>query len=125
MARVPDLVRDSELDVELRDGYTVHAYFESSHSSRQPAVRREETWKQERLIGGGAFGSVWLETCTSGKQKGAVRAVKKISVRQINNRDVVYTRELEAITRFSHPKVRRLATSAVLRFTDTDGAIIV
>lgn len=114
MARLPDLVRDSQLDVELRDGCTVHVYFESSLSSRQRAIRREETWKQGRQIGGGAFGSVWLETCTSGVQEGAVRAVKKIAVRRINNRDAVYIRELEAITKFSHPKVRRPRTRAVL-----------
>ena len=108
MARLPDLVRDAQLDVKLRDGCTIHAYFESSFSSRQREVWREETWKQERQIGGGAFGSVWLETCTSGTKKGAVRAVKKIAVRQINTGDAVYIRELEAITKFSQPKVRRL-----------------
>ena len=106
MARLPDLVRDAQLDVQLRDGCTVHVYFESGLSSRQRAVQREETWKQERQIGGGSFGSVWLETCTSGAQKGAVQAVKKIATHQI--RDAVYIRELEAITKFSHPKVQRL-----------------
>ena len=106
MARLPDLVRDSQLDVEFRNGFTVHVYLESSPSSRQRAVRREETWKQETQIGDGGFGSVWLETCTSGTQKGAVRAVKKIAARQI--RDAVYIRELEAITKFSHPRVQRL-----------------
>ena len=105
MARLPDLVRDSQLDVELRDGYTVHVYFESNPDSRRRAVQREETWKLERHIGGGAFGSVWLETCTSGRQKGAVRAVKRIALRQKSTRDAVYIRELEAIAKFSHPKV--------------------
>jgi serine/threonine protein kinase len=77
---------------------------ESNSASRQRAVQREETWKQERQIGGGAFGSIWLEKCTSGKQKDAVRAVKKIVVRN-NARDLEYVRELEAIAKFSHPKV--------------------
>jgi hypothetical protein len=113
MAPLPDLVRDSQLDVELRDGCTVHVYLESSFDSRQRAVQREETWKQERHIGGGAFGSVWLETCTSGRQKGAVRAVKKVTLLQNSTRDAVYVRELEAIAKFSHPKVRRV--SSVLR----------
>jgi hypothetical protein len=60
---------------------------------------------------------VWLETCTSGTQKGAVRAVKKIAVRQNNTRDTVYVRELEAIAKFSHPKVPTtvLRSCAVVR----------
>jgi hypothetical protein len=121
MTRLPDLVRDSQLDVEFRDGYTVHVYFESSLASRQRAVPREETWRHERQIGGGAFGSVWLETCTSGRQEGAVRAVKKIAVRRDSARDAVYTRELEAIAKFSHPKVWCLRS--FLPFTDADDAM--
>lgn len=108
MARLPDLVRDSQLDVEFRDGCTVHTYLESNLSSLQREVQREETWKQERQIGDGGFGSVWLEICTRGTQRDTVRAVKKIAVRRNNTRDMVYVRELEAIMKFSHPKVRRL-----------------
>lgn len=33
---------------------------------------------------------------------------KKIAVRRNNTRDMVYVRELEAIMKFSHPKVRPL-----------------
>jgi len=105
MSRLPDLVRDSQLDVELRDGCTVHVCFEYSPSSRQRAVPTEEIWKQERQIGSGGFGSVWLETYTSGIQKGAIRAVKKIAVRQTSSRDAAYIRELEAIAKFSHRKI--------------------
>ena len=105
MARLSDLVRDSQLDVKLRDGCTVHTYFESSLASRQRAVPREKIWKEEQHIGGGAFGSVWLQTCTSGGQKGRVRAVKKIALGGNFTRDAAYIRELEAIAKFSHPKV--------------------
>jgi serine/threonine protein kinase len=115
MARLPDLVRDSQLNVELRDGCTVHGYFESSLASRQRAVPREETWKQERHIGGGAFGSVWLETCTNGRQKGVVRAVKKIALGRNSARDAAYIRELEAVAKFSHPKVWRLVLARFFR----------
>lgn len=108
MARLPDLVRDSQLDVEFRDGCTVHTYLEPNLFSLQREVRREETWKQERQIGGGGSGSVWLEICTSGTRRDIVRAVKKIAVRRNNTRHMVYVRELEAITKFSHPKVRPL-----------------
>lgn len=113
MGRLPDLVQDSQLPVEFRDGCTIHRYQESNLESRQRAVQREEAWKQERQIGGGAFGSVWLETCTRGKQKDAVRAVKKIVVRHNNVRDVAYVRELEAIAKFSHARVWRLTLLSV------------
>ncbi len=105
MIRLPDLVRDSQLNTEFRDGCTIHKYVESSLASRQRTVLREETWKQERQVGGGGFGSVWLEQCTKGKEKDAVRAVKKIVVGRNNARDAAYVRELEAIAKFSHPKV--------------------
>ena len=89
--------------------------FEYSPSSRQRAVPTEEIWKQERQIGSGGFGSVWLETCTSGIQKGTIRAMKKIAVRQTSSRDAAYIRELEAIAKFSHRKVWRLVLMQFLR----------
>ena len=104
MSRIPDLVRDSQLEVEFRDGYTIHKHFASSLGRRQRPVAREEIWRQETHIAGGAYGSVYLETCIGGNQKGSVRAVKKIAIRQPNARDAV-TRELEAIAKFSNSKV--------------------
>jgi calcium/calmodulin-dependent protein kinase I len=124
MARLPDLVRDSQLDVKLCDGHTIYVNLESSLSSRQRAIPREETWKEGSQIGGGAFGSVWQEICIHGDRKGAVRAVKKISVRQEGLRDAVYMRELEAIAKFSHPKVWLLIPEC-LRSPDTDDATVV
>ena len=56
MIRLPDLVRDSQLNTEFRDGCTIHKYVESSLASRQRTVLREETCKQERQVGGGGFG---------------------------------------------------------------------
>ena len=106
MARLPDLIQHQQLEVKLHDGYTIHEYFERGtlSRSRHRTVLRD-IWKEVKQIGGGAFGSVWLETCTSGRQKGSVRAVKKIALRGNNVSDAAYLRELEAISKFSHPKV--------------------
>ena len=85
MAQLPELVRDSQLDVLI-----------------------EEIWKPDRQIGGGGSGSVWLETCTSGRHTGLVRAVKKIFLGLNNVTDTMYIQELEIIAKFSRPKVWRL-----------------
>ena len=105
MARLPDLVRDSQLEAVFRNGLTVHTFFESSPSSRQRAVPREEVWRLEKQVGSGGFGSIWLEKCMEGPQKGGLRAVKKIAVRQQGLEDITYVRELEAVAKFSQRKV--------------------
>jgi calcium/calmodulin-dependent protein kinase I len=103
-ARLPDLVRDSQLDAEFRNGITVHTFLESDPSSHQRTIRREESWVEERHVGAGGFGSIWLEKCTHGPQKGAMRAVKKIPLRP-QTLSIEYIRELEAAAKFSHRKV--------------------
>src|ERR1700743_1618145 len=108
MARLPDLVRDSQLDTGFRNGYTVHTIFESNASSRQRAIPREEYWKVERHVGGGGFGSIWLERCIHGTRNGNVREVKKIALGRQGLKDVTCIRELEAAAKFSQPKVRLL-----------------
>jgi hypothetical protein len=108
MARLPDLVRDSKLETRIIDNdYYVHTYYESDPKSRRRAVARLEHWQRQRLIGGGSYGSVWLEKCVKGRHDIQVRAVKKIStpIHQ-HPKPIDYNRELEAIAKFSHPNVR-------------------
>jgi hypothetical protein len=105
MARLPDLVRDSQLEAVFCNGYMVHIFFESNPSSRQRAVPREEVWKPEKQVGSGGFGRVWPETCMDGPQKGALRAVKKHAVRGQGLKDITHVRELEAVAKFSQRKV--------------------
>ncbi|KAJ5521022.1 hypothetical protein N7463_001475 [Penicillium fimorum] len=103
MSRVPDCVLDSKLvtDFSLSNKYeTVHIYHGPESSSQRP-VEKVEHWQREKKIGGGGFGEVWLERCTKGEKQGhQVRAIKEITV----HRQKYYARELEAITKFSHPK---------------------
>lgn len=58
-----------------------------------------------KCIGKGGHGNVWLESCARGKHETGVRAVKVIGLPQLSLGPVDYHRELEAIAKFSHPKV--------------------
>jgi hypothetical protein len=104
MARLPDLVRDSKLETHFLPGdivETVHTYHEPDPTSQRRLVSRSEHWQRQRRIGGGGFGSVWLEKCTEGHHDIQVRAIKRIEI----SAQVDYNRELEAIAKFSHRKV--------------------
>lgn len=60
-----------KLETEFRDGYIINTTYEWELSTRRPKV---STWKPERKIGNGAFGSVWSQR---GKE-GQLRAVKNL-----------------------------------------------
>lgn len=105
MSRIPDLVRDSKLETRFHARYVSHRYLDSGISSHQRAVVREEYWKREKYIGGGSYGSVWLERCIKGEQGHTIRAVKEIPKSEQSQKPVNYNRELEAIAKFSHHKV--------------------
>ena len=102
MSKVPDWVLDSKLETYFRSKYeTVHTYYEQESLSRRP-IKKTVHWQREKKIGSGGFGEVWLERCTKGNNHGyQVRATKKMEVRH----QIDYSRELEAIAKFSHSKV--------------------
>lgn len=105
MTRIPDIVRDFELQTRFLPDCsdTIHTYHESDLASGRRLVVREEHWRRQREIGSGTYGNVWLERCIKGGRSGVkVRAVKQLPTAYS---DIDYHRELEAITRFSHPKV--------------------
>ncbi|KAJ5906473.1 Tetratricopeptide-like helical [Penicillium subrubescens] len=110
MARISDLILDSKLETHFLPDCTVHTFQESDPNSRQRLVIRSEHWRRQRKIGGGGFGTVWLETCTQGSrgttQNAPVRAVKQIDLDpRLGKLD--YNRELEAIAKFSHTRYER------------------
>lgn len=105
MSRLPDLVRDSKLDTRFHPKYVCHRYLESGLTPQERTIAREEYWKRVKHIGGGSFGSVWLEKCIKGVRDHDLRAVKEILRSSHLNKEIDYNRELEAMAKFSHPKV--------------------
>ncbi|KAL4898769.1 kinase-like domain-containing protein [Aspergillus ambiguus] len=107
--KIPDLVRDSELETRFHpdcNTETIHTYHERSPYSRG-LVSRSEHWQRIRKVGGGGFGSVWLERCTNGgRRDNELRAVKQLEITpQFTQSE--YNRELEAIAKFSQRKYAR------------------
>lgn len=102
MSQISDLVRDSRLETQFLSNNTIHTYFESKTVLNRRARRqkRVEQWVRSRELGRGTFGIVWLEQCD---QEDRVRAVKEIAKKEIQEK--TYHRELEAIVKFSHPRV--------------------
>jgi hypothetical protein len=109
-----DLVLDSKLDVEVYRGYSVQTDYVSNPELRQRRERVEQTWKTTKRLGSGSFGVVWREECTSGPALGQVRAVKEIwKEERTDTVNTDYSRELEAIAKFSQPRVRLRSNSKV------------
>jgi hypothetical protein len=108
MSLTTDLVRDSKLKTQImNDEYCVHTHYESNPSSRKRAVPRLEYWQRQKVIGRGSYGSVRLERCVKGERDLQVRAVKQISTaRPSSSKPLDYGRELEAVMKFSQPKVQ-------------------
>ncbi|CAH0045857.1 unnamed protein product [Clonostachys solani] len=111
--KTPTLVKDSMLQTTFGDdGRSVyHVSYVADAGNQQRQVRRESRWTRERKIGSSASSSTWLEKCISGEEGGQLRAVKEIPKR-ISSRAaddsgfVDYTKQLEAIAKFSQEEHR-------------------
>ncbi|KAL8993905.1 MAG: hypothetical protein Q9169_005996 [Polycauliona sp. 2 TL-2023] len=97
MAAIPDLVRLSKLETHVYPEYVQHIRYVSSGTTSRTRIRKEEKWGKVKELGRGAFGTVRLEHCIQGDDKGKARAVK--SMRKLESMD--YYRELEAVALFS------------------------
>lgn len=99
-----DLVLDSKLRTRFADDRTtVHTYLAPDEFGRR--ITREEHWKWEQRLGQGGFGLVQLEKCVAGRRQSELRAVK-ILHKQQSPESMDFNRELEAIAKFSHERVR-------------------
>ncbi|KAL8669334.1 MAG: hypothetical protein Q9168_006070 [Polycauliona sp. 1 TL-2023] len=107
MTAIPDLVRLSKLETRIHPEYIQHVRYTSSSTTSRNRVRKEEKWRRVKELGRGAFGTVWLEHCIEGDDKGKARAVKGIRKLESSN----YNRELEAVALFSHKDVPGPAVS--------------
>lgn len=102
-SQLPELVRDTELRTRFDQHYTIHEFLDAPHSLAPP---RQEVWKKVRAIGRGGFSYVFLEQCVQGQEEGSphTRAVKVIPLTQGSDTRS-YSRELEAVAKFSQRKV--------------------
>lgn len=100
-----DLVKDSKLETEILESYTQHVFYETGRTAHERRVRRSEKWVRQRLLGRGAYGIVHLEKCiTEDTKHERLRAVKEIE-KYVHGEELDYTRELEAIAKFSNYNV--------------------
>lgn len=83
------IINDFKLDATIHSNYTVH----------QVGHHREK-WHQERKLGQGGFGTVWLEREEATNR---CRAVKIIA----GSCGLDFRRELFALEKFSRPKVTK------------------
>jgi hypothetical protein len=108
-----DLVRDSKLESSILDDYTIHTKYISNPATGERRTRVEERWQRTKELGRGSYGVVWLEKCTSGPGSGQLRAVKELRKEPANVSPIHYHRELEAIAKFSHERVRPRSTREI------------
>lgn len=105
--RVSDLVVDSEIDATWNPSTNQTTQIRRAAGTK-PSRRREKTeeiWERKHELGGGAYGTVWLEECftVSSQQEPRLRAVKEIR-KHHSVPTSAFHRELEAIAKFSHDK---------------------
>jgi calcium/calmodulin-dependent protein kinase I len=102
MART-ELVNDMKLNAEVHpDGSTSHYTYAQGTAGRWP---KAEIWKRGKILGSGGFGVVWVEQCVSSQGPGRLRAVKMIKKEPDPSKRAYCDQELEAIAKFSQPKV--------------------
>lgn len=83
-----------KIDTVFDGGTVVHKTYKSNLHTRQRKVTVKTTWTREKELGSGAFGIVWRE-----RQEGSqeLRAVKVVSKRQLNVREVDALAELQDV----------------------------
>ena len=101
--RMPDVVWASKLETSFHSNpaCVAHSIYDFGGASKRGTLRKEERWKEEKVLRIGGCGVVLLERCLDRQDNGRVRAVKRIPKLENSN----YYRELEAVTLFSRPKV--------------------
>lgn len=106
-----DLVLASKLETEFFAGCVKHRRYTTESSFQEPQTQVEEIWDAELMLGRGTFGTVRLERRrphSSGPNSTSlhqVRAVKEISKTVPMRRRWDHLKELEAIAKFSQPRV--------------------
>ncbi|KAF4175439.1 hypothetical protein CNMCM8694_008179 [Aspergillus lentulus] len=110
MDGVSDLVNDSKLSVRFYEDHFYNEVFDFDSKKPGGPLRRrkkEQKWIRERRLGRGTFGDVWLYKCDEevGTKFQAVKVIPRLSH---STKAIDYTRELEAMFKFSHRKYEGL-----------------
>ncbi|RSL60932.1 hypothetical protein CEP53_005274 [Fusarium sp. AF-6] len=114
-----DLVRDSKIETRPLDSHVVeHVLYETGRSARRRRVPKTERWTKGRLLGQGTFGTVHLQTCRDGGGS-RFRAVKEVKKFVVVGQELDYTRELEAIMKFSNDKYNHCFLGDLQQYIDT------
>lgn len=112
MART-ELVNDMKLNAEIHpDGSTSQYAFQPDYA--QGAAGRwpkAEVWQRGKILGAGSFGVVWVEQCVSNQGPARLRAVKMIKKERDPSKQAYCDQELEAVAKFSQPKVNAILAS--------------
>lgn len=112
MART-ELVNDMKLDAEVHPDGTSHPTFQPDYAQGTTGRLRPkvEIWKRGEMFGAGTFGTVWIEKCVSSEGPARVRAVKMIKKSSDPSEQIYCDQELEAMAKFSRPKVGTILES--------------
>lgn len=107
-----DLVLDAKLETEFLGGCIRHTKYATGFSARERRIQVKEVWDIGSNLGRGSFGSVRVETCRPSPptypREPRRRAVKVISKSIPNQGRWDYLKELEAVVKFSHERVRKI-----------------
>jgi len=106
-----DHLLDWKLETECCDNGFRHTFYVTGSTARDRRVRAEETWTRDRVLGEGSYGTVWVERCSHRSVNRpdpapGKRAVKEMKKSVISGQTWDYIKELEAIVKFSHTRVR-------------------
>lgn len=96
-----DLLDFYKLQADCSENHVIHTSYVKDRAKSVQRVRVEQRWDNVKRIGHGTFGEVWLQK----GDKGAERAVKKISKYRMEDLDIDYKRELDALAKFNTPRV--------------------
>ncbi|RDW81552.1 uncharacterized protein DSM5745_05109 [Aspergillus mulundensis] len=119
---VPEIVADSKLNVTFQGDHVSHEVFDSGTDVRRR--RKEERWQRHRYLGRGGYGTVWLEKCINDVVETRLRAVKNVPKTSYSAGAIDYTRELEAIAKFSQRKYDGLFVRSFGWFEDLESVYI-
>jgi hypothetical protein len=101
---LPELVRDSKLEVVVRDNITIHIEPLECRDQVRP-----QRWETRRTLGRGGDGTVFLQRKVDGPGMIDSLAVKQMSLitdlASENHESKRYVRELEALAKFAQGKV--------------------